>query len=488
MPMGAILAGVARRPVRQQVLLWDGAKPNWGGVTASIISGLTAGQLLFGAADGSVGQSSNVAWDGSTFTVGGAIVGTNLKGTGYTPGRVPYFSTAGLIADSANFTFDGTSKLTVGAHGVVSIISTSALFTETTYATSGDAGLLVSTVGDSYLNGASGRSVFVRINNVPVATFTGLSTAFDSAATFAGSASGGVAMTTGALATTVHLAIGSLTVPPTWVTGVTQQGVTLQICASSAATSELRIIQARPGLVAAAFTCADVNKFYAQLTAVGSGAAVTRTCAFFSRKDNAGASGNVGFLHDATSPTSAAAVGAWGFYNNTADKNYLGTGATLIGTTTDDGINALQVVGSANFTTGATVGGVAVVTTTDARLVTNKIRTYIATGVNGNVAGSDIATFTGLPAKYLVLRLSVFEASTTPGGAALMQLRDTAAGAGTTINQVTPPASMTTPSKVYSDSFVSITYQTTGTLYLYGFSANGAAITFSALVQILDLT
>jgi hypothetical protein len=48
----------------------------------------------------------------TTGTLGaGAITGTSLKATGLTSGRIPYVSTAGLLADSANITWDNASQV-----------------------------------------------------------------------------------------------------------------------------------------------------------------------------------------------------------------------------------------------------------------------------------------------------------------------------------------------------------------------------------------
>jgi hypothetical protein len=64
----------------------------------------TAGSLL----SGTNGTSAyNILTAG---TLGaGAITGTSLKATGLTSGRVPYITTAGLLTDSANMTYNGTT-------------------------------------------------------------------------------------------------------------------------------------------------------------------------------------------------------------------------------------------------------------------------------------------------------------------------------------------------------------------------------------------
>lgn len=89
--------------------------------------------------------------------------------------------------------------------------------------------------------------------------------------------------------------------------------------------------------------------YYAQVSNGGGGVSAIGTGIGFRAAARAGTGVNAwtAFLHGAV-PT-----GFWGFYNNTADKNYLGTGATLINTTTDDGVSKLQVAGSVSSAAGA---------------------------------------------------------------------------------------------------------------------------------------
>jgi Chaperone of endosialidase len=72
------------------------------------------------------GEKALIAWNGTDFvkvgSVGGAGVFTSVTDSGLTSGRVTYATTAGLLTDSANLTFDG-SKLAVGGTGAAQTLS-----------------------------------------------------------------------------------------------------------------------------------------------------------------------------------------------------------------------------------------------------------------------------------------------------------------------------------------------------------------------------
>jgi hypothetical protein len=71
---------------------------------------------------------------------------------------------------------------------------------------------------------------------------------------------------------------------------------------------------------------------------------VNRSAGLHVRQQTVGGTGNFGIVYsNATGLPSTA--GTWGFFSDMSDPNYLGTGATLINTTTDDGVNKLQVSG-----------------------------------------------------------------------------------------------------------------------------------------------
>lgn len=114
MPMGAMLPRVARRPVRGAALVWDGNKPVYTGegigLSLSAFS-VTPARLLYGAADGSITQTSSLTFDATTglavtppITTLAALNGKNTvltfndSGTANTP-----------VIESINHTSSGTA-------------------------------------------------------------------------------------------------------------------------------------------------------------------------------------------------------------------------------------------------------------------------------------------------------------------------------------------------------------------------------------------
>jgi hypothetical protein len=76
-------------------------------VFASITdSGLTSGRVTFASTSGLLADSANLTWDGSFLTA------ASIKDTALTSGRVTYAGASGLLSDSASLTFDGTSLTT----------------------------------------------------------------------------------------------------------------------------------------------------------------------------------------------------------------------------------------------------------------------------------------------------------------------------------------------------------------------------------------
>jgi hypothetical protein len=113
--------------------------------------------------------------------------------------------------------------------------------------------------------------------------------------------------------------------------------------------------------------------------------------------------------------------------------------------------------------------------------------TQLVTLVNVNSAATDVATFTGLPAKYMVLRVLVFEASVSLT-LATIDLRTAAAGAGTAIVAAYALAPLTTTAVVTSATIVVGSYQTVSSLFVRNVTAQGAAATCSVILEIMDLT
>lgn len=115
---------------------------------------------------------------------------------------------------------------------------------------------------------------------------------------------------------------------------------------------------------------------------------------------------------------------------------------------------------------------------------------YKLAGVDLNSAATDVATFTGLPSKYRVLRLTVFDASISLT-TATFDLRTAAAGAGTALVAAYAPSGCTAAAKTVDATLAAVAgtdYQTSGTLYVRNVTAQGAAATASFLLEIQEIT
>ena len=96
-------------------------------------SGLTSGRVTFATTAGLLTDSANLTFNGTTLTTT-AINTASLTGSGLTPTRVPYATTGGLITDSPNLTFSGTVLTAAGFAGplngtVGATTATTGLFT-----------------------------------------------------------------------------------------------------------------------------------------------------------------------------------------------------------------------------------------------------------------------------------------------------------------------------------------------------------------------
>ena len=107
---------------------------------------LTATRVPYASTGGLLVDSTNLTFDGTTLTTNtvsataitasGLITGGSVKDSGLTSGRVTYATTAGLLTDSANLTFDGTT-LTTTAINTASLTGTGLTATRVPYATTG---------------------------------------------------------------------------------------------------------------------------------------------------------------------------------------------------------------------------------------------------------------------------------------------------------------------------------------------------------------
>lgn len=96
---------------------------------------------------------------------------------------------------------------------------------------------------------------------------------------------------------------------------------------------------------------------------------------------------------------------------------------------------------------------------------------------------------TGLPAKWRPVKLSAFDASTTPGALAVVGLFTAATGGGTNLLAAFTLTGLTGATKIADGTLISITdYRTETTVYLRNTVVNGSAVTASFVLFIEDLT
>lgn len=111
----------------------------------------------------------------------------------------------------------------------------------------------------------------------------------------------------------------------------------------------------------------------------------------------------------------------------------------------------------------------------------------LITTFNLNAVGGE-ATFTGLPAKYLVIALRAFDASATPV-LATAGLFTATGGGGTAVVSLATLTGLTAATKVSAMTVaVPADYLTASTLFLRNGTAQGTALTASFQLEVLDLT
>lgn len=196
---------LAANQARQAILLCTGARTGVKTITApaqskvyTVINSTTGGYSVkvvgVGPTTGVTvlaGEYVNIAWNGSDFVKisnqGGAGSFTSLTDSSLTSGRVTYSTTGGLLTDSANLLFNGTTLTantlnlttvlgtTYGGTGLTSFTSggavystsTSALTTGTLPTTAGGTGLASYTAGDLpyYATGSALSRLGIGANN-----------------------------------------------------------------------------------------------------------------------------------------------------------------------------------------------------------------------------------------------------------------------------------------------------------------------------------
>lgn len=135
-------------------------------------------------------------------------------------------------------------------------------------------------------------------------------------------------------------------------------------------TGTFNAFESNVGTQATAFTLADLTHFYANPVTFGAGSTVTRQYGFFVGSNLTGAATNYGFYSNIS-----AASNRWNFYAPGSAMNHI-NGTLLLGTTTDDATNKVQIAGS--VTQGLKVGG----------------RATLQSGTIGLILGADAAAVT----------------------------------------------------------------------------------------------
>jgi hypothetical protein len=114
-------------------------------------------------------------------------------------------------------------------------------------------------------------------------------------------------------------------------------------------------------------------------------------------------------------------------------------------------------------------------------------RWFSSTGITLNSANTDVATITGLPAKYRVTKLTVYDASTSLTTATLSLYTAAAAGGTAIISAFAPTACSAAAKFVDATLAVTADYQTAATLYIRNVTAQGGAATASFLLEVEEL-
>ena len=93
--------------------------PSTGAFTTLTDTGLTSSRVTYAGTGGLLRDSANLTFDGTTLTaagfsgpINGVITSSSITDSGLTSGRVTYAGTGGLLQDSANLTFNGTTLTT----------------------------------------------------------------------------------------------------------------------------------------------------------------------------------------------------------------------------------------------------------------------------------------------------------------------------------------------------------------------------------------
>lgn len=162
------------------------------------------------------------------------------------------------------------------------------------------------------------------------------------------------------------------------------QGITSFITAGSGVTGSFKTFRSVFSTSAASFTLPRVDHFSVEQGTIGAGSTVTEQNGFTVAASMVGAGSNYGFRGNLP-----AGANNWNTYNSGTAKNHF-NGEVLIGTTTNNGIDKLQIVGTASGTVDATNSNQFVRYGQVSSLIGNTSGTYTPTAV----AGTNVTSIT----------------------------------------------------------------------------------------------
>ncbi len=293
------------------------------------------------------------ALDADMVVAGSAVAGTS--------GQVAWFTTGGLLTNSAAFKYAATT-LTIGDGAVAGanfLIDTAVGTRSHQISTAGvrrwrwGGGAAAETGADAgsqwFLEASNDAGTAIdfpitvtRVAGGPITLVRPLTTSGNITQTGVTSCSfgTGVFVVNGITTHSARVGIGSsgsaaspLVISTAFVltTGTSQYGILNQFTGQSGATTRVVGNYTDVNLAAAAFTTADLVAFSANIgaPAIGAGSSATRWAGFQTRTLTYGGTANFGYYYGGSGVLTG--TGTWGFYNATADANYLGTGSTIFG-------------------------------------------------------------------------------------------------------------------------------------------------------------
>lgn len=116
-----------------------------------------------------------------------------------------------------------------------------------------------------------------------------------------------------------------------------------------------------------------------------------------------------------------------------------------------------------------------------------KIWSQTLPALNLNSANTDVGTFVNLPAKYALIRLIAFDASTSLT-LATFSLRTASGGGGTGLIVAAALSGLVAATDTTQPAFAVTAYQTAASLFIRNITPQGGAATASFSLEVMDLT